>query len=290
MNNEIFPNRDKLILHPETTRSLIDIPNDVNLTSKSMAENLVATFLPEIEGSDKVKDFGARLKESLRKHGTSIIPFKDAFSSKGDKKRIKENIVTFVIGERKGKFLPIRYVMTSTSNPIVTIVEMPKTVKKDLTYKEHMEIALNLFSWHMCHVAICVGETDWIMYSFNGLSDFYPIETNFDNTILNNVIPKITSRVAPPKIDEFDSIVVDKDFIDTPGLKPYVMDLVNAGEPFAKSGLFDVTKNMGEFNYKDKIYERIVSMHLDERRGMSYGFLARFLPLKLSEVMVVGFV
>ncbi len=269
----------------KTVRFLIDIQQKVALDPCSMAREMTAIFLPEKTGSQRVRDFGGRVKKVLAEAGSTIMPFESAFVKKASKKTIKEGVVTFVVGERKTDFLPIRYVMTSTSNPIVTIVDMPSSVHKDLSYKEHMEIALNLFSWHMSHVVICVDDAEWIMYSFNGLSDFYPVEKNFESNILNNLIPKITSRIAPPKSDEFIKKQVSQDFIDNKRLKPYVVDLVEGSRLFGKTGLFNITKDMGEFKYKHKIYKRIVSKHLDERKGMSYGFLARFLPFELPEVI-----
>jgi len=270
----------------ETICFLTNIQQKVALEPCSMARGMTVTFLPEKAGSQRVRDFGDRVRKVLSDLGSTIVPFESAFVDKGSKKTIKKEVVTFVVGERKTDFLPIRYVMTSTSNPIVTIVDMPALVRRDLSYKEHMEIALNLFSWHMCHVVICVDDTKWIMYSFNGLSDFYPVEKDFESNILNNLIPKITSRIAPPKSDEFIKQQISQDFMDDRRLKPYVVDLVEGSRLFGKTSLFNITKDMGEFKYKHKIYKRIVSKHLDERKGMSYGFFARFLPFELPEVIL----
>ncbi len=144
-----------------------------------------------------------------------------------------------------------------------------------------MQIGLRLFTWHMSNVIICVDAREWMMFSFNGFSSFYPASGPFSEYILSDFVPKIATRVFPPQLQDFKLIKTHLNFMDTQTLQPFMKDIVESGPAFAASNLFWPMNRLDSFSYRNDFYKWAASLHLDERSGMSYGFICRQLPVKL---------
>ena len=280
------------MLSLECITKLLGIKEAIPLTPSEMAKSIKVTFHPVVYGSAEVQKFAKDIEAAMRSVGVTILPYEEATTSSNSKEKVRKGIVTFVVGEREGMDLPIRHVMTSTDNPIVTIIDMPDEVREGLSsgfsYKKHMDIGLNLFTWHMCQVAICVDKNSWIIYSFNGFSEFYKRNTGFEGNVLNNFIPKVATRVKPLKISEFKVQLKKRSFVYENSARPLIKDLTDCDILFSRTRLFSVAKRIDELRYKGKIYKKIASMHLDERKGMSYGFIARQFPIKLPNLIPLG--
>lgn len=269
----------------ECIYKLLGIKEAVPLTPSEMAKSIKVTHHPVVSGSADVKKFAKEIEVAMRNAGVTILPYQEAIKSSNGREKVQKGIITFVAGEREGMDLPIRHVMTSTDNPIVTIIDMPDEVKNCSSYKKQMEIGLNLFTWHMCQVVICVDKYSWMVYSFNGFSKSYKRNAKFESDVLNNFIPKIATRVKPLKISEFKVQLKKRSFVYENSTRPLIKDLVDCDLLFARTRLFSVAKKIDELRYKGKIYKKIASMHLDERKGMSYGFIARQFPLRLPDLI-----
>ncbi len=272
----------------EAIQNLLGIKEKIPLTPQEMARTLRVTFIPFSKGEKGIELFAARLKSAMQEIGVEIIPYEEAVTLTKGKEKVRKGVITFAVGEcEEGKF-PIDYITTSRDNPIVTIIAMPEEVKDNLPYEKHIEIGLNLITWYMANIIVCVDKEKWIVYSFNGFSPFYKIHSDFKQTVLNNFIPKIATRVRPPLISEFTIKNITNNFTDDISTRPVVYDLIESGPLLERTGLFHSLKKVSEFKYKNKFYKRIASYHLDERRGMSYGFMAKQLPLSLPKPVSFG--
>ncbi|MDP3882945.1 MAG: hypothetical protein Q8Q48_02730 [Candidatus Staskawiczbacteria bacterium] len=217
-----------------------------------------------------------------------IKKFKSTYSKKFIKfvfgKKIKKRIVVILLGEGKEGNLPMDFTTSFKENPIITIVERNKEVGAVSSFEKHMEEALGLFAWNMTNLAVCVDKDSWTIYSFNLSNPTLAIGNNFDEDVLNSLVPKISAPVVPPSISDFK--IIENDFEPSDSkYAPYIEDLIKSGEMFEKTKLYPAGRLIDSLKFKNLFYRWIGAIHLDERNGMSYGFLARQLPVKLEKAL-----
>jgi hypothetical protein len=94
-------------------------------------------------------------------------------------------------------------------------------------------------------------------------------------------VPKLAAPIRPPKLAEFA--------IEQGGFepsddehRPFVQDLVGSGPLLEETGLYPEGKDLDELNWRNEFYRWGGKIHLDDRTGMSYGFLARQLPTPIE--------
>jgi len=201
-------------------------------------------------------------------------------------KKIKRKIAIISLGENREGFLPIDYTTSFKENPIITVVRKNKEINESSAFEKHIEEALNLFARDMTNLAVCIDEKSWTIYSFNLSNPTLPIDDNFEKNVLNSLIPKISAPVVPPAINDFK--VLENNF--SPGdekYASYINDLVESGTLFEKTKLYPAGRKIESLRFKNFFYRWIGAIHLDERNGMSYGFLARQLPVRLSSPLLL---
>ncbi|OGF65311.1 hypothetical protein A2Z53_01680 [Candidatus Giovannonibacteria bacterium RIFCSPHIGHO2_02_42_15] len=203
------------------------------------------------------------------------------------KKKVKSGVRVITIGERPTGYLPMDNVMSFTNNPIVTILDMPAGINNDTDFHKHFDTAAKLFAYHMTNLVICVGENNWILYSMNASHPIYPLEKDFEKSILYSLIPKLSAPIRPPMISEF--IVKQRTLdINDNDHGPFVEDLVKSGSLLEKTGLYPPGKIIEELEFRNEFYKWVGKIHLDHRNGMSFGFLARQLPVKLKHAIDIS--
>ncbi len=199
----------------------------------------------------------------------------------------KKNIAIFVFGEVDSVFYPINHVNNLKDNPIITVIEKKDEVKGEKNFNFHMDKALSLFSKLMTNIAITVSAEAWTIYSFNLSHPTYGFDDNFKNNILNSLITKISAPVVPPKMKEF--IIKDDNFEpNDEKYKFYINDMVVGSKLLKETNLFPEGRLVSDLNFKNYFYRYIGEVHLDKRNGMSYGFIARQLPVLFSEVKEIS--
>lgn len=282
----------------EVIKKVLDINKNVYLTPQEMAKNLVVTFYPTKNKNEKVKDFTENFKKALFDLGVKIVPYGDCiielslierlklklpFYAKFGKK-IKKGVAIIVEGESKTNDLAMKKLISLRSNPIITILEEPKKIDKNSSYLEHMNLSLNLFAFHMTNLVILVNDFEWLIYSLNGSHPYFSLKDKFKENILNNLIPKISAPVMPPSLNDF--IIKENIFnVDDIFYNDFIRDLVLGGKMLEKTGLYPKKRNVSELNFRNNFYKIIGKKYLDNRNGMSYGFVARQLPTKLFNLI-----
>jgi len=235
----------------------------------------------------KIVNFLDEIVQGLQRVISIYVPERILNIVKINSYKIKKGIVVIALGENETGNLPIDNTYTFTHNPIVTIIDEPKELKENLSYEEYMEIGLKLFTWHMSNIVITVGEKNWKIFSFNGYSSFYKLYEKFDVYILHDLIPKIATRVSPPRLTEFKLERSERDFLDDPQLSLYVRDLVDGSHSLAQTKLFPPMRKIDTLPFRNGFYRWVAGLHLDERSGMSYGFIARQLPVRLEKLTLL---
>ncbi len=199
-------------------------------------------------------------------------------------RKIKKGIRVIALGEGLTGNLPMDNVLSFTHSTVVTILDMPEGIDKETDFYVHFDTAFKLFAYHMTNIVIGVGEKKWILYNFNASHPIYPLDKDFERHLLYSLIPKIAAPIRPPRLASF---VLKRGVLDVDDDEhaPFVKDLIESGPILEKTGLYPAGKSVHELAFRNEFYEWVGRVHLDHRSGMSFGFLARQLPVKLPQVL-----
>lgn len=273
-------------LSQEAIQKILGIETPVCIDAKEMAKTLSVTFFPtSLKISPTIEVFKNRLQNTLKYLGINIIPYEKVLVSQGtEKRKIKKGVTVIAFGNSRVGDYPVDHIISPIDNQIITVIDKASKIKERLSYEEYMAIGTELLVRYMSSVIICVEKREWMIYTLNGFSPSYKLEDNFSNNILNNLIPKIASRIHPPSLSEFK--IKRNNFSENSQIYSYVRDLVESSNLFAQSRLFPQKKVINEFDFRNNFYKLIVNLYLDNRKGLSYGFLARQLPVKLEKPLL----
>lgn len=198
--------------------------------------------------------------------------------------KIKKGISVIVLGEQKEEDLPMQYIYSFKDNSIITILDFPKNINKNSTFHEHFDTALSLFTHNMTNIVLGVNKENWLLYNFNASHPVFPIDRDFKENVLHALIPKIVAPIRPYTLSEFK---ISKDYFDVKGeeYSKQVKDLVEGALIFSDTHLYPDGKKIDSLPFRNDFYRWIGKLHLDNRNGMSYGFLAIQLPGKISKLV-----
>ncbi len=201
--------------------------------------------------------------------------------------KIKKGISVVVLGEQESNSLPMQYIYSFKDNSIITILDFPKNITEKSTFHEHFDTALALFAHNMTNIVIGVNKEKWLLYNFNASHPVFPINENFKENVLHALVPKIVAPIRPYLLSEF---VLSKEHFDINSqiYKKQVNDLVSGALIFSKTGLYPDGKKIDQLPFRNDFYRWIGKLHLDNRNGMSYGFLAIQMPGEVSKLMSVS--
>ncbi|MDQ5948944.1 MAG: hypothetical protein QG589_69 [Patescibacteria group bacterium] len=198
--------------------------------------------------------------------------------------KVKKGISIVVTGEQLLENLPMQYIYSFKDNSIVSILDFPKNISETSSFHEHFDTALNLFVEHMTNIVIGVNKEKWLLYNFNASHPIFPLNTNFKENVLHALVPKIVAPIRPYKLSEF---IISKNHFDITDDKHrhQVKDLVDGALLFSQTNLYPDGKKIDSLPFRNDFYRWIGKLHLDNRNGMSYGFLAVQLPGGISELI-----
>lgn len=291
----------------DAIQKILGINEDVPVTPEEMAKMIRVTFYPwhNHKVSNNIVAFSEKLRSAFLELGVEVVPYDQAFGGmslkrklkiilavlmgkmpKGVKigKKIKEGIAVITLGEGLTGKLAMDNIMGFAKNTVITILDMPEGIDSETEFHKHFDTAMNLFAYHMTNIAIVVNEKIWIPYNFNASHPVYTLQNNFKEDILKGLIPKIAAPIKPPKLREFTVLEDRFDPYDTKH-KKLVDDFLENGTTLEKTGLYPPGKLLNDLPFRNEFYRWIGKIQLDDRNGMSFGFLARQMPLTLSKVL-----
>lgn len=264
---------------------------DFNEKLKATFKELNVNIVPYEESLTKVpllKSLKSVLKVLLNNiiyTGRSILGFsqKSHYFNLGvisylfKRTKIKKGISVVVLGEQDSKNLPMQYIYSFKDNSVITILDFPKNINEKSTFHQHFDEALKLFAHNMTNIVIGVDSEKWLLYNFNASHPTFLVNENFKENVLHALVPKIVAPIRPYTLSEFvisnNHFSVVDDFY-----KKQVEDLVNGALVFNKTNLYPAGKKIDDLPFRNNFYRWIGKLHLDNRNGMSYGFLAMQLP------------
>lgn len=198
------------------------------------------------------------------------------------RKRIKKGISVIAVGESALGDLPAEHTASFTDTVIITVIDWPDTITEDSEFADHFNEALKLFAYHVSNIVISVSKDKWMLYNFNAAHPIYARHERFEDAVLQALIPKIASPIRPCRLEELkiDGHGFD---VDDPRYRVFIDDLVSGARLFEKTELYPRGKKIDSLPFRTAFHRWIGKIHLDERSGMSYGFLARQLPVTTME-------
>jgi len=264
--------------------SLLGI-GDVPLTPHEMANELRVTFYPEHSESELLGNFTDKLKDILTKLGAEIIPYNVAKLSNGSG-NIEPGILVIEQGEGEDEDLAMLHLKSLHKNPLVSIQEGPCPVPRDerVSSQARLDGIMNLLTWNLTHIPIFVNEESWVACSATGSVVEFDRPNNFKKDILEYFIPKTSAQVVPPTQFgiEFRDDALD---IREENYGDFIDDFQSGAEIWEQSGLMLAHTALDDLSYRDRLHRRLARQYVNQRSGMSYGFVARQLPVSVKPAM-----
>lgn len=262
-------------------QTILGLNKTVPLKVEEMACQLRVTFYQPLKLSKQLEHFSEKLKRVFGSFGVEILDFDDTLEGEQNKK-IKSGTVIIAPGEMPTEQLAINKVSNLYNNPVVGIYNTPCPASEMQSIQQRLDSVVGVFAWHMIHIAIFIDEHSWTICTMNGSVATYSHGQDFQVAVHTSLIPKLTAQVVPPN-KSHDILFRSSDFYESQLTgQPYFNDFVSAGSIWAKNQLMLSHTSVDSLQYRNAFYKRIVQAYLDHRSGMSYGFLAWQLPVKVK--------
>lgn len=268
----------KPVLSRDALKRIIGIKRDVPMTSAEMAKSLRVSFYPSKITTEALRFFVKQLKEALEEAGVEVLDYDQALAE-GAYGRIADGIVLMAPGEGESGNLAIDHVSSLRNNTVVSILDGTMPNLKGGLLQRRVDALVAALVWHMAHMVIYVDELSWTVCTMNGAMDTFGLES-IRERVLDTLIPKIAAPVMPPTREDFDVRSVPFDPADSI-FNFSIQDLLKGAELWGHTGLLPSQTKLERLVFRNDRYRRIASAFLNERTGMSYGFLARQLPTKI---------
>lgn len=315
-----------MLLNKYEIERLLKLPKDLIIDPQSMGRSLSVTFAPFVSQNDEIIDFVQKLRDTLIADSVHFVDYEDSFisvsyvkmllrivkiimnnvlyvwsyffNSKSEvhyipwkvlsnsfiRKRIKKGINIVVVDPLFEDRLQIDKTESFTKNSIVTILPWPSNLAEDSEFDQHFDTAMNIFATYMTHIVILVKKDRFLIYNFNASHPIYTI-SEITTAVTQDLIPKLYAPIEPMKLSE---LVRENDFdVQDQKYKIHIGDLVRGAKKLSLASMYPPGKSVSSLPFRNKYYTWIGSLHLDHRNGMSYGFIAKQLPIKLSPVYIV---
>jgi len=264
------------ILTDAGIRTILGIEKPVPLSSLAMAKKLRVAFCPALTASDRVRRFSAELREAMREAGVTVMDFEDALDPARPGK-VREGMVIVAPGDLRNGDLPVDHVANLRTSTLVGIVDGPCPADLAISAQEKLNSIVRMLAWNIVQVVIYVDDASWTVCTMNGAIIKCGNGTPMGREVFSTLVPKLAAPVVPPHASDFDLHEGTLD-ISAPEFAPYVEDFVRSGELWQRSGLLLFHTSMDRLEFRNAFYKRVAAAYLDNRSGMSYGFLARQLP------------
>lgn len=263
-------------LRGDAVNAILGITTPVPVVPDALARSLTVTFFPVPAATERVRAFGLRLDQALRSCNTRVIPYDAALTDTAPRK-IREGTVVIASGDLETGNLPVDHVTNLRRATIVGIVDGPCPARSEHDSQDKLNSIVRMLSWNIVQVVIYVDDDTWTVCTMNGAVIPCSMET-FARDVFHVLVPKIAAPVVPPHASDFDVREGGLDLHD-PQYGPYVQDFQESGRLWADTRLMLFHTSLEDLEFRNRYYRRLAAAYLDHRSGMSYGFLARQLPV-----------
>lgn len=264
---------------------ILGIEETTPLSIESMSKELKVTFHSVSPVSVSLENFFSLLKNSFKRLEIEVLDFEKAIGKNG---KVRPGIAVFIAGmDETSEDLFVSKVSSLYQNPIIGVYEKDCPAKPNDSNQKKLDSIVSVLAYDVVHLAIFINYNDWTIATMNGAVITNSLNEDIDNTITNCLIPKLTAQVVPPNVLTNIQFRKDKFNPDDESYKPIINDFVKAARLIKKDGMIMSHTSISSLKYKNKFHERIVRAYLDERTGMSYGFMAWQLPVDSAPATII---
>jgi hypothetical protein len=180
----------------------------------------------------------------------------------------------------------VDHVSNLRSATIVGVIDGPCPAEREAGLQEKLNSVVKALAWNIVQVVIYVDEPAWTICTMNGAIVRVPADDPFRDRVFSILVPKLAAPVVPPRATDFD---LEEGALDiaTNGCARYAADFAASGPSWARTGLMLFHTSMESLEFRNRYYQRIAAAYLDHRSGMSYGFLARQLPVEVRPALTI---
>ena len=281
---EVLSRRGTRPLSEEAALGLLGINGPVPLTIEEMARKLTIAYMPS-SSDPRLDAFRESLTASFNDHNVPMVEFTEILNEKG---RVSPGITQISFGEGKAGELGIDHVSTLYNNPIVGVLYKPTPVSSDMSPQQILDILSADFVWHMVHIVIYVTEDKWTCCTMNGSIVSGGYDPGKPSGIAEVLIPKLAAPIKPLRKKDFKTFATEESSLGNGSCSQQIEDMIQAATLFRENGMFPSQTSSQTLSYRTKRYRRIGADFLDNRTGMSYGFIARQLPSPVRPALPLG--
>lgn len=254
----------------------------VPLTSRAMARSLRVAFYPTQIESAKLNLFLEQLTAIFLELGVQLLSYDQALAE-GQNGRIGAGITLIAPGEGQAGNLAIDHVASLADNIVVGVVDGTMPGAFENRFEKRIQALVGALTWHMVHTIIYVDDISWTICNMNGAIDTFSLE-RMEECVLHSLVPKLAAPVIPPQKSDFQ--IREQSFqTDAPEFRNSIADLLAGMRHWGEHGLMAAPTKIAELAFRNLKYRRIANAYLSWRTGMSYGFLARQLPLEVEPAL-----
>ena len=272
--------------HNKLATTLLGLPASIPLSTREMADALQVTFYPPHQHAERLDGFTETLQSAFSEIGVAVLPYEEALLPESENK-IRPGVAIIEQGEGIDEALAINRVTSLYENPLVAVYDRPAPVHRADGLQAKLDAIVSVLAWNLTHVPIFVEDDAWTICTMNGSVVRCGAENAMPEHVLNALVPKLTAQVVPPQPSEITTRKGALD-VEEEGYLSYVEDFIESAATWEQNGLMLSHTSVEDLSYRSRFYERIVSAYLDNRTGMSYGFLARQLPVTVTPAVRVA--
>ncbi|MBI5472657.1 MAG: hypothetical protein HY961_09975 [Ignavibacteriae bacterium] len=260
------------ILTPEAVEEILGTGTRVPTTREAMAHQLRVTFFPYGRTTPRLDAFVEKLRVSLRRCGATLIEFGDAID--GTTGKLRDGIVVVAPGELDTGNTPVDHAANLRRVTFMGILDRPAPLDDELHPQEKLNSIVRELAWSILQVIVYLQDEVWTICTMNGAVIRCTNDDALDGDVLGTLVPKLAAPVVPPHADDFDlregalNVMTDE-------LRAYADDFASSSVLWRRTGLLLFHTSVATLEFRTNFYKRIAAAYLDNRSGMSYGFLAR---------------
>lgn len=267
-------------------RAILGMDRHLPLTPEEMAASLRITFFPVASQTERVRLFAGRLERALRNAGVTIVPYQDALGDP-DRGKIRERYVIIAPGDMETGDLAVDHVTNLRTSTVVGIQDGPCPADAVASLQEKLNSVVRTLAWNIVQVILFVSDDSWTVATMNGAIVRFSYDEPFEKIVRQVLIPKLAAPVVPPHASDFEVRSGELD-LHRNGFVQFARDFAESGRTWADTGLMLFHTSLDSLEFRNRYYQRIAAAYLDHRSGMSYGFLARQLPVEVKPAVPVS--
>ncbi len=263
-------------INMDAVRALLGFRHPVPISQAEMIRNLKVVFVPGTRTSPRLQSFGRKLRAAFSGLGIREITVNEALNSS---EQLVEGVVPIYLGEPRLDMFSLQQLPLQNlySSQIVGIFDRKSPVNEGSDLQTRLDAITGVMTTSLVTLCIFVTDSSWVMCTMNGAVVSYDNGESITTDVSQGLVPKLAARVIPPRIAD---ITCRYETFDptSPVYSRIVADFVSSARDWAKSGLIGAHTSLDRLHFQSPLHKLFITSFLNDRSGMSYGFLSWQLP------------